>query len=43
MSAKRIPSKIPSMDAWTIKIGALKISRSIKFVKKNAPYKFRGH
>jgi len=39
--AKRIPSKIPSMDAWTINIGALKINKSIEF-KKKCPLKKKG-
>jgi len=30
------------MDAWIIKIGALKISRSIKFVKKMPPINLGG-
>ena len=29
--ANKIPKRIPSNDAWTINIGALKIRKSIKF------------
>ena len=30
-NANKIPRRIPSNDAWTINIGALKIRKSIKF------------
>jgi len=40
--ANKIPRRIPSIDAWTIKIGALKISRSIEFELKKMPPKIQG-
>tara|TARA_B100000989_G_scaffold164076_1_gene122586 strand:+ start:241 stop:411 length:171 start_codon:yes stop_codon:yes gene_type:complete len=30
IKANKIPKRIPSNDAWTISIGALKIKKSIK-------------
>ena len=33
INANKIPRRIPSNEAWTINIGALKIRKSIKFVK----------
>ena len=33
ISANKIPRRIPSSDAWTINIGALKIRKSIKILK----------
>ena len=34
---KRIPTNIPSIEAWTIRMGTLKIRKSIMNSKKNAP------